>query len=208
MPRTMQDGICQGCGNAFSVPLKSSTRPYPKYCSRACFRAHGMSAMRTRAYATLAKKNGSVEGHKKPRIQICEGCHLPIDLKPSEARRYKFCSRKCAHGVIGDYPVESRMIGRGALYWQRKYARERFNNKCASCGYDLVPEILQLHHKDHNPRNRSEENLVLLCPNCHETEHFKSQTGRFGKHSRKRKDKTETYAFRKYASDRRITAAS
>lgn len=54
----------------------------------------------------------------------------------------------------------------------RRYLFEKYNSKCQRCGWGevnpftkLVP--LQVHHIDGNCINNSEDNLQLLCPNCH-----------------------------------------
>ena len=49
---------------------------------------------------------------------------------------------------------------------------ERANNKCEKCGWHELNSFtnkvpLELHHKDGDYRNNTEENLELLCPNCH-----------------------------------------
>lgn len=294
----MLDGICQGCGTAFSVALKCSTRPAPKYCTKECFRKNGFARSRAKAHASLAVKFNSVEGHKKPRTQACEICGGVIDCKPSKFRRFcgktcaaksmnsnkgrgqrlvvncrrcgksvphspsverKFCSGECSvlfrqenpllykkprtdtckqcGLVLDSQPCYKRQFcskdcvwkfrrglpfpcsksphpdnpspnkGRGTLAWQRRFARKKFGNTCSRCGFKDIPEILQVHHKDHNPRNPSEENLELLCPNCHETDHFLTKTGRFGSHERrKRKSFQDTYQFKKSASSERALA--
>lgn len=286
----MIHGTCAGCGNEFSVPLKCSSRPAPKYCGRECYKKYGMAEMRVKAYASLAVKWGAETGHKKKRERNCETCGVLIDRKPSAKQRFcskqcwlaspyalvrapkphcrhcnqeinspaahnrQFCSIECfrvwkianpeyyytservavcrhcgktierAPSAKSQYcdqecflasmrgksktidPVtgEAKPI-RGSLRWQRKLARAIFNNSCSRCGYAKVPEILQTHHRDHDPRNQAEDNLELLCPNCHEEDHFRTRTGRFGTHDRrKKKPYHETYNFQKYASDERV----
>lgn len=53
----------------------------------------------------------------------------------------------------------------------RKYVELKFNSTCQVCGqssfHNGKPLTLQLEHKDGNSRNNQEENLSLLCPNCH-----------------------------------------
>lgn len=56
--------------------------------------------------------------------------------------------------------------------------------KCEECGYEEYP-IVQVHHIDCDKKNNIEENLILLCPNCHEKAHFLEKTGRYRKGSRK-----------------------
>ena len=54
----------------------------------------------------------------------------------------------------------------------RRYLFEKYNSKCQRCDWGevnsftkLVP--LQVHHIDGNCTNNNEDNLQLLCPNCH-----------------------------------------
>lgn len=61
-----------------------------------------------------------------------------------------------------------------------RYIREKFNNKCAECGQNEIhngkPLSLQLEHLDSDSSNNLEDNLSLLCPNCHtQTEYYGSK---------------------------------
>ena len=53
--------------------------------------------------------------------------------------------------------------------------------KCDVCGFSGInpytnKTILQIHHKDGDATNTTEENLQVLCPNCHAmTENFGSR---------------------------------
>mgnify|MGYP006337132947 CR=1 FL=1 len=49
---------------------------------------------------------------------------------------------------------------------------EKYNNKCCKCGWGEINPYtgnipLEVEHKDGNYMNNSEDNLELLCPNCH-----------------------------------------
>ena len=63
----------------------------------------------------------------------------------------------------------------------KRYLLEKYNNSCQECGWSkenphtgTVP--LQIHHIDGDCTNNSEDNLQLLCPNCHAlTENFGSR---------------------------------
>ncbi|MGM9531060.1 HNH endonuclease [Intestinibacter sp.] len=63
----------------------------------------------------------------------------------------------------------------------RDYIKSKYNNSCQICGWNkinpytgLVP--LNIHHIDGNCLNNKEDNLQLLCPNCHSlTENFGSR---------------------------------
>lgn len=62
-----------------------------------------------------------------------------------------------------DVRIEARKI---ALKNNIKY------KKCSVCGYNLYP-IQQLHHKKQVAYggDNSEDNLTILCPNCHSAVH-------------------------------------
>lgn len=49
----------------------------------------------------------------------------------------------------------------------RNLAFRHYPHKCAVCGYNEEPRILQVHHKDSNRSNNDVSNLCILCPNCH-----------------------------------------
>lgn len=54
----------------------------------------------------------------------------------------------------------------------RKYLFEKYSNKCARCGWSELNTFtqtipLEVEHIDGNSLNHKEENLILLCPNCH-----------------------------------------
>jgi len=57
--------------------------------------------------------------------------------------------------------------------------------QCQRCGWGVESGILQIHHKDRNPKNNARENVELLCPICHELDHFANKDGRF--HGKKNK---------------------
>ena len=79
----------------------------------------------------------------------------------------------------------------GTSKYIRRYLFNKYNYKCQLCGWgevnkytNLVP--LELHHIDGDYKNNSEDNLQLLCPNCHSlTESYKSHN-REGRKTRKK----------------------
>ena len=80
---------------------------------------------------------------------------------------------------------EDKIDGRKGLYeisgHIRRYFFEKYNSSCQICGWNKVNSYtgkvpLQLHHIDGDCLNNKEENLQLLCPNCHSlTENFGSR---------------------------------
>ena len=111
-----------------------------------------------------------------------------------------YCSNKCQrdlqykqyiqkwkngeiNGLSGEYQL-SRHI--------KRYLFEKFDNKCSKCGWGEVNPYtknipLEAHHKDGDYSNNSEDNLDLLCPNCHSlTETYKAANKGNGRKDRKK----------------------
>ena len=54
----------------------------------------------------------------------------------------------------------------------REYLLSRAEGKCEECGWSEVHPItgkipVEIHHKDGHYDNTKEDNLIVLCPNCH-----------------------------------------
>ena len=66
-------------------------------------------------------------------------------------------------GLKGKYQVSNHI---------RKFLLEKYHNKCAKCGWGEINPFtgtlpLEIHHIDGDYSNNKEDNLILLCPNCH-----------------------------------------
>lgn len=74
----------------------------------------------------------------------------------------------------------------------RKYMLQKNNYCCEQCGFNIVnpytnKSILQIHHLDGNYKNDCEENLQLLCPNCHAlTDNYGARNVGKGRQQRKK----------------------
>ena len=123
----------------------------------------------------------------------CLNCNQKISSKN------KFCSNKCqkeyeykkyikrwknneVSGMRGEYQISMYI---------KTYLFEKYNNKCARCGWGKVNPYtknipLEVEHIDGNYQNNSEENLILLCPNCHSlTETYKGANINHGRKQRR-----------------------
>lgn len=146
------DKSCLVCGDKFSVTRHRETTA--KYCSTKCY--HKAQYRANKVY------------------QTCRHCGKNFWSNPSDNRVY--CSVGCTNKDSKDRwnpsfsTVRGMMLVRGMI------------QQCERCGYDDVPEILGVHHKDENRHNNQLSNLAVLCPNCHSLAHRKhiphGQSGR------------------------------
>ena len=111
----------------------------------------------------------------------------------------KFCSINCQK----EYQYKKYIINwkngketglRGSYQtsmYIKTYLFKKYNNKCCRCGWsernpytNKIP--LEIEHKDGNYKNNSEENLLLLCPNCHSLTSTYKGANKNGRKSRKK----------------------
>lgn len=141
-----------------------------KFCSKSCAATYNN------------KKRGCT-----PKLEHtkCEYCGKDLYDKPLGT---KYCSQDCKNKKeFDDYILrwkngeENGTSGRyGISVRIRQYLFDKNNCKCEKCGWgeknqktNKIP--LQIHHIDGDCTNNKEENLQLLCPNCHSlTETFGS----------------------------------
>lgn len=117
----------------------------------------------------------------------CKNCNKEIVEYPERSSR--FCSHKChkeyeykQYIVRWKNGQENGIVGKFSMSKQiKKYIFEKYNNKCQECDWgeknnhtNKIP--LNIHHIDGDSLNNKEENLALLCPNCHSlTDNFGSR---------------------------------
>ena len=151
---------CLCCGK--EIETQYGMKIQRKFCSHSC----------------AATYNNKIRGSKSHEIyKQCIYCGKDLSGKSKYA---KFCSSECEQnfkqedyiirwkngeesGRKGKYEVSERI---------RNYLFAKNNCKCEKCGWgEINPKTkripLQIHHIDGNCLNNKEENLQLLCPNCH-----------------------------------------
>lgn len=112
---------------------------------------------------------------KKVRQNDCLNCGKEVSRKPKI-----YCDNKCQQeyqykhyidrwklglesGVSGEYGTSKQI---------RRYLFEKYDSKCCKCGWNKGHPLdgkipLEIDHKDGNFRNNDENNIELICPNCH-----------------------------------------
>ena len=117
------------------------------------------------------------------KVRYCLNCGKLLNN-----RQTKYCSNICQAdyqhkqyinrwksgeetGLNGEYGISPHI---------RRYLMNKYSCKCQLCGWgetnpytNTVP--LEIHHIDGDYKNNNEDNLQLICPNCHSlTETYKS----------------------------------
>lgn len=114
----------------------------------------------------------------------CRYCGKKIHRSPSKIKNKSgvyFCCRQhkdLAQKNVSNIPEirpRSFIDGRRINYRELVELKE-----CARCCFNVV-DILIVHHKDRNRSNNDKMNLEVLCPNCHDLEHYSKKDGRFKK---------------------------
>jgi len=125
-------------------------------------------------------KNKESRGKKpnpKPK-KICQNCNKEFK---SDHKKSKYCCTSCSaehrhkkyilNWKSGD---ERGYTGKtcGISNYIRRYMFEKYDNKCCKCGWGEVHPVtgkipLEINHIDGDAKRCEEENLELVCPNCH-----------------------------------------
>lgn len=119
-------------------------------------------------------------GKKKVKVNdygYCLECGKPLKLSGK-----KYCDNNCQkeyfyHEYIKKWKSgkETGSIGKSWIDisgYVRRYLFEKYDYKCSRCGWSEVNPYtgtlpLEIEHIDGDATNNKEENLTLLCPNCH-----------------------------------------
>ena len=123
-------------------------------------------------------------GDKAKNKYCCQSCQLEYQYKQYISR----WKEGLENGRKGRYEVSNHI---------RRYLFNKYNSSCQLCGWNkvnpttgLIP--LQIHHIDGDCLNNSEDNLQLLCPNCHSlTETYCSSNKQSSRIYRKQKENIE-----------------
>lgn len=147
-----------------------------------CSGANIKKVMRKRGIdLPIRSKNSGKTPHNKGtgKKYFCLNCGALIE-RPKNTK-HKYCSNSCQQEY--EYKLwvekykEDNSIAINTKWGQipgylRRYIFEKFQNKCSLCGWsetnpytNTIP--LEVDHIDGNADNNSEENLRLICPNCH-----------------------------------------
>ena len=166
---------CLYCGKDIQLGDKGfSWYKNRKFCNSSCAASYNnVNRSKDKYESILVYKDGHYikDTSKKYCLNCGKELNYPIQRK--------YCSINCQH----DYNYKEKIskwkngeisgtVKTGAADWVIRYIKEKYNNQCCKCGWkEINPRTgrvpVEVHHKDGNYKNNKEENLELLCPNCH-----------------------------------------
>ena len=171
------------CARSFATNNDSQNELKDAICPK-CGKEHKIRKRAAPKLTPCIDCGGNDPTIKRDKVKYCLYCG-----KKLERGRIKYCCYDCktiydcliyinkwklgiVDGIVSKYEVSSHI---------RRYLFKKHNYSCSKCGYnDVHPitklPILDIHHIDGNCLNNKEENLDVLCPNCHrKTDNFGSR---------------------------------
>lgn len=154
--RKKQKQYCLYCGKELTGDYRK------KFCNHSC--------------AASYNNMGVVRNGSESENSYCLNCGKELD---------KYCKKYCCKECESEYRYKQSVEkwksgsdegwtghGAGIKPFIKRYLMAKYDCKCQKCGWGEINEStgsspLQVHHIDGNCKNNSEENLQLLCPNCH-----------------------------------------
>ena len=115
-------------------------------------------------------------------MKPCKCCKKPISPRGrNQSRPFVYCSTLCQNRWQNEQKIKAWMAGKydGVRGRQlqlsqtiRNYILDKRGHKCNKCGWAVPHPVsgkvpVQVHHIDGNALNTKQNNLEILCPNCH-----------------------------------------
>ena len=134
---------------------------------------------------SIFKKKRGIWNVKYQKVILnCPVCNKEFETQEGHPKAKTTCSYACSNTHFRSKTDNGQYKhGKKSAYDMKNYRVKAFRlleNKCNHCGFDAYKEVLHVHHKDRNRDNNDISNLEILCPTCHEVEHFKSNDAKWG----------------------------
>lgn len=179
--KTAKKFCCKSCATIYNN-LHRRTTTKGKMVSRPCIKCG---------------KNCEVSIHTASSMVICDACSSPKQKRyrslistrgdnclycgaPLHGRSIHFCCNEHKNSYYYEEYIAKwkagevdGVAGKDAISRHiKRYMRDKHNNRCEKCGWgEINPSSgtspLSIHHINGDCHDNREENLQLLCPNCH-----------------------------------------
>jgi hypothetical protein len=146
--------LCKQCSCKLPFEKRSN-----KFCSHSCSASFNNKGVRRHGYENILEFCLHCNTKLTTQKKFCD-----IDCKNDYYHQQFLLQWKCGNhnGLRGEYNLSAHI---------RRYIFEKYDSKCCQCGWDekhpsdgKIP--LDIDHID-GDNNNNEDNLRLLCPNCH-----------------------------------------
>lgn len=183
--------ICPQCGKIIPYELRKN-----KFCSQSC----SATFNNLRRYNSTEIKIKEYSLNKVPNSDLEHEClYCKKTFKRTRGSVGKFCSNECQRKFQLENKInlwkQGKLSGMKGAYgiadFIRNYLLKKANYKCELCGWGQKNPYtnkytLEIHHIDGNYKNNTEDNLQVLCPNCHSmTPNYKNAGNHEGRKGRK-----------------------
>lgn len=153
-----------------------------KYCSSSC-----AAKVNNTLYPKRTKLDSSQDEKHIKKIRVLKIQNFCLYC--GEACVAKYCNISCHHNLLRENNIKEWKCGNKLGYtgktkqirnFIRQYLLEKYDYKCHKCGWNERNPItgsipLEVNHIDGNAENCKEENLEIICPNCHSlTDNFRA----------------------------------
>jgi hypothetical protein len=151
---------CERC-NKYFLPRSSSHT-----LCHSCYNDKIGASPQTIYASKLLEIKQKIGNNSHLTINCCEKCQLPFLVSVYESKRKKFCT-----DCIG---IKDKERAARKHVKQREDLINSRGNKCERCPC-ADTDAMEIHHRDRDRTNNTEENLEVICANCHTIEHKKIQ---------------------------------
>ena len=168
--------LCKCCGKPIPYQHKQN-----KFCNSSCSAVYNNTHRARKTCKAFKCLNCGAE-HQIRKNSKNKFCNIHCQSEYQYKEYIKRWKRGEENGISGSYGL-SRYI--------RRYLLEKADFKCERCGWSgknpyTGQYVLEIHHKDGNYKNNNEDNLEVLCLNCHGmTKNYKSRN-KCGRKERKK----------------------
>lgn len=164
---------CLHCNNGIAFCKEVKIK---KFCDHSCSASYNNKITKLKEKGNCLYCDSKLDKKNK---KYCSANH-------QQKYQYKITIEEWKNGNIVGYVGETKQLSK----WLRRYIYESRGTACSICGWnDKHPcdgkTLTEIDHIDGDAENCTEENLRVLCPNCHSKTHTYRSRNKNSKRNRK-----------------------